>query len=89
MVEVLDVAECCWLRDAVGLEAFCLFLLSVEALLRHLDTVGERDPDFLVAEYACTVFFVALILELARLEAEYLWQHHADQFGQDTHLHVL
>ena len=56
-------------------------LLHEEALLGALEAEGEGDALLAVAVETCTVFFVALVLETARLEPKNFRQHHANELG--------
>ena len=63
--------------------------LGEVALLGAFETERICDTLLFITVKPSAILLVALILESARLEPKHLRKHHADKFGQHTHLLVL
>ena len=65
----------------LGITRFELIFHREKALLGAFKTERVGNILLFIAIYASTILLVTLILKAARLEAEHLGRHHADQLG--------
>ena len=86
LIKFLHVAIRCGLTCLISLR---VSLERIESLLWALKAERVGDADLFVTVQASAILLVTLILKLAGLETENLWQHHAYQLGQDSHFHIL